>query len=153
MFIDRQTRQHYTTLNLLKSTSVLIVIFGVHYFICSFFNIRENGDTLIEEVMFYYDLTFTSFQGMIVAYVYCLQNAQVRQECRRRFNQRFGGRRSTASVSYSSNTQEVTISEEVKEDKNKSRLNSIAFEEASATAAANIPMQTFAVFTNNDANV
>lgn len=97
--------------------------------------------------MFYYDLIFTSFQGMIVAYVYCLQNTQVRQECRRRYNQHFAIR-NTPSVFFSSNTQDVTISDD-KEEKNKSasRFNSIAFEEN------NIELHTFTANRTTDDNV
>ncbi|XP_054265263.1 parathyroid hormone/parathyroid hormone-related peptide receptor-like isoform X1 [Macrosteles quadrilineatus] len=62
-----------------KSTLVLVPLFGVHYIvflIMSYIGVEEN----VEIVWLFIDQLFTSFQGFLVAILYCILNGEVRSE-------------------------------------------------------------------------
>ncbi|XP_076437800.1 secretin receptor-like [Babylonia areolata] len=59
-----------------KSTLVLIPLFGVHYML--FLAVPEHIHPTLELVKLYYEMFFNSFQGFIVAYLFCFMNAEVR---------------------------------------------------------------------------
>uniref|UniRef100_A0A4W3HAK7 G-protein coupled receptors family 2 profile 2 domain-containing protein n=1 Tax=Callorhinchus milii TaxID=7868 RepID=A0A4W3HAK7_CALMI len=57
---------------LVKSTLLLIPLFGVHYIICAF-----PPDHVVHAVKLYLDLCIGSFQGFIVGVLYCFLNQEV----------------------------------------------------------------------------
>ncbi|KAK2822540.1 hypothetical protein Q5P01_022605 [Channa striata] len=79
------TRQQYR--KLLKSTLVLIPLFGVHYII-----FHTMPDTKVFEVpwliQMHYEMLFNSFQGFLVAIIYCFCNGEVQAEIKKSWNRR-----------------------------------------------------------------
>ncbi|XP_074660552.1 secretin receptor-like [Tubulanus polymorphus] len=80
---------------LAKSTLVLIPLFGVHYivFVCFPDKIKN---TTVELVKLYYEMFFNSFQGFVVALLFCFLNGEVRLELakvwqRYKLGKAFGG--------------------------------------------------------------
>lgn len=79
----RETENNYK--KLLRSTLVLIPLFGVYYTV---FLILEqwadlNNNELAEVIWLYTETLFSSCQGCIVASLYCFLNDEVHQEIRR----------------------------------------------------------------------
>ncbi|XP_056153581.1 parathyroid hormone 3 receptor [Lampris incognitus] len=73
-------RQQYR--KLLKSTLVLMPLFGVHYMVFMALPYTEvNG--LIWQVQMHYELFFNSFQGFVVAFIYCFCNGEVQAEVKK----------------------------------------------------------------------
>ncbi|XP_042188466.1 vasoactive intestinal polypeptide receptor-like [Callorhinchus milii] len=68
---------------LVKSTLLLIPLFGVHYIICAF-----PPDHVVHAVKLYLDLCIGSFQGFIVGVLYCFLNQEVQSEVQRRWLRR-----------------------------------------------------------------
>ncbi|XP_008298868.1 vasoactive intestinal polypeptide receptor 2-like, partial [Stegastes partitus] len=66
---------------LAKSTLLLIPLFGVHYVV--FFYLMEPDDKNLTQVKIFFDLGLGSFQGLIVAVLYCFLNSEVQSELRR----------------------------------------------------------------------
>ncbi|KAM6977696.1 vasoactive intestinal polypeptide receptor 2, partial [Aplochiton taeniatus] len=66
---------------LAKSTLLLIPLFGVNYIV--FVYLVERGDKSLEEYKILFDLGLGSFQGLVVAILYCFLNTEVQGELKR----------------------------------------------------------------------
>uniref|UniRef100_A0A672GCW1 Vasoactive intestinal peptide receptor 2 n=1 Tax=Salarias fasciatus TaxID=181472 RepID=A0A672GCW1_SALFA len=66
---------------LAKSTLLLIPLFGVNYVV--FFYLMESADKNVKKIKIFFDLGLGSFQGFIVAILYCFLNSEVQSELRR----------------------------------------------------------------------
>ncbi|XP_077553709.1 secretin receptor-like [Haemaphysalis longicornis] len=64
-----------------KSTLVLVPLFGAHYAFLLGMSLAAAGD-MLELVWLYIDQLFSSFQGFLVATLYCFLNAEVGTEAR-----------------------------------------------------------------------
>ncbi|CAC5414917.1 PTHR1 [Mytilus coruscus] len=72
---------------LAKSTLVLIPLFGIHYIV--FIGVPDDIPPVAEVVKLYFEMFFSSFQGLVVAILFCFMNGEVQSEilkrvCRRR---------------------------------------------------------------------
>ncbi|XP_041618469.1 parathyroid hormone/parathyroid hormone-related peptide receptor isoform X3 [Vulpes lagopus] len=74
------TRQQYR--KLLKSTLVLMPLFGVHYIVFMATPYTEVSGTLWQ-VQMHYEMLFNSFQGFFVAIIYCFCNGEVQAEIKK----------------------------------------------------------------------
>ncbi|KAG5268551.1 hypothetical protein AALO_G00213810 [Alosa alosa] len=68
---------------LAKSTLLLIPLFGVHYIV--FVYIMEKNSEAIEKYKIFFDLCVGSFQGLVVATLYCFLNSEVQSEVKRKW--------------------------------------------------------------------
>ncbi|XP_044196410.1 vasoactive intestinal polypeptide receptor 2-like [Thunnus albacares] len=66
---------------LAKSTLLLIPLFGVNYVV--FVYMMEPTDNNMKHIKIFFDLGLGSFQGLIVAVLYCFLNSEVQSELRR----------------------------------------------------------------------
>ncbi|XP_041817304.1 vasoactive intestinal polypeptide receptor 2-like [Chelmon rostratus] len=66
---------------LAKSTLLLIPLFGVNYVV--FVYLMEPSDKSMSHIKIFFDLGLGSFQGLIVAVLYCFLNSEVQSELRR----------------------------------------------------------------------
>ncbi|XP_074658941.1 secretin receptor-like isoform X2 [Tubulanus polymorphus] len=79
---------------LVKSTLVLIPLFGVHYIL--FLWLPDKGISEVALIVkLYYEMFFNSFQGFFITILFCFMNGEVRHEIRKtweRYNLRHGGK-------------------------------------------------------------
>ncbi|KAI9564584.1 putative G-protein coupled receptor [Daphnia sinensis] len=69
-----------------KSTLVLVPLFGVHYTVYCIMHGADDGlGEAVEVALLVSDQLFASFQGFLVALLYCLMNGEVRGELSRRW--------------------------------------------------------------------
>ncbi|CAL1527371.1 unnamed protein product, partial [Lymnaea stagnalis] len=66
-----------------KSTLVLIPIFGVHYLVT--IGVPDNINTVMETIKLYFEMFFNSFQGLLIACLFCFMNGEVQTEIRKRY--------------------------------------------------------------------
>ncbi|XP_075070260.1 parathyroid hormone/parathyroid hormone-related peptide receptor [Mixophyes fleayi] len=74
------TRQQYR--KLLKSTLVLMPLFGVHYIVFISLPYTEVSG-MVWHVQMHYEMLFNSFQGFFVAIIYCFCNGEVQAEIKK----------------------------------------------------------------------
>ncbi|XP_076868329.1 vasoactive intestinal polypeptide receptor 2 isoform X2 [Brachyhypopomus gauderio] len=67
---------------LTKSTLLLIPLFGVNYVV--FVYMKEENEVL-EDYKIFFDLGLGSFQGLVVAILYCFLNSEVQSELKRKW--------------------------------------------------------------------
>uniref|UniRef100_A0A673D040 Vasoactive intestinal peptide receptor 2 n=1 Tax=Sphaeramia orbicularis TaxID=375764 RepID=A0A673D040_9TELE len=66
---------------LAKSTLLLIPLFGVNYMV--FVYLMDPADQTLKQIKIFFELGLGSFQGLIVAVLYCFLNSEVQSELRR----------------------------------------------------------------------
>ncbi|XP_076617617.1 vasoactive intestinal polypeptide receptor 2-like [Chaetodon auriga] len=66
---------------LAKSTLLLIPLFGINYVV--FVYLMEPSDKNMRQIKIFFELGLGSFQGLIVAVLYCFLNSEVQSELRR----------------------------------------------------------------------
>ncbi|XP_074549650.1 vasoactive intestinal polypeptide receptor 2-like [Halichoeres trimaculatus] len=77
--VGGNNRSQYS--RLAKSTLLLIPLFGVNYMV--FVYLMEPADKNLKKVKIFFDVGLGSFQGLIVAVLYCFLNSEVQSEVRR----------------------------------------------------------------------
>ncbi|XP_059174637.1 parathyroid hormone/parathyroid hormone-related peptide receptor-like [Physella acuta] len=69
-----------------KSTLVLIPIFEVHYLVTVGISYDiYSTNIIIETVLLYFEMFFNSFQGLLIACLFCFMNGEVQTEIRKRY--------------------------------------------------------------------
>ncbi|XP_020854757.1 parathyroid hormone/parathyroid hormone-related peptide receptor isoform X3 [Phascolarctos cinereus] len=74
------TRQQYR--KLLKSTLVLMPLFGVHYIVFMAMPYTDVSG-ILWQIQMHYEMLFNSFQGFFVAIIYCFCNGEVQAEIKK----------------------------------------------------------------------
>ncbi|KAM4663049.1 LOW QUALITY PROTEIN: glucagon-like peptide 2 receptor [Discoglossus pictus] len=70
---------------LTKATLVLIPLLGIHEVVFSFFT-DEQVDGFYKHIRLFFQLTLSSFQGFLVATLYCFANGEVKAELKKQLN-------------------------------------------------------------------
>ncbi|KAF7689261.1 glucagon receptor [Silurus meridionalis] len=71
---------------LAKSTLTLIPLLGIHAILFTFvIDESVNRESLLRLIRLFYDLLFSSFQGLLVAILYCFVNKEVQSEMLKRW--------------------------------------------------------------------
>ncbi|XP_076463790.1 glucagon-like peptide 1 receptor [Babylonia areolata] len=83
---------------LAKSTLVLIPLFGVYYIFFIIITNQNHRHAGLEVGLFYAEMTLNSFQGMVVAILFCFTNGEVRSELTKRWQRQMLRRQSVASL-------------------------------------------------------
>lgn len=83
---------------LAKSTLVLIPLFGVYYIFFIVITNQNHRHPGLEVGLFYAEMTLNSFQGMVVAILFCFTNGEVRSEMIKRWQRHMLRRQSVASL-------------------------------------------------------
>ncbi|XP_060530346.1 parathyroid hormone/parathyroid hormone-related peptide receptor-like [Cylas formicarius] len=78
-----QQRKKYR--KLLKSTLILIPLFGIPYILSLVSSFYVHRSKILEVTWLFFDQTFTAFQGLFAALVYCLLNSEVQIEIKRKY--------------------------------------------------------------------
>ncbi|XP_066600877.1 vasoactive intestinal polypeptide receptor 2-like [Prorops nasuta] len=103
-----------------RSTLVLVPLFGVHYAIFLGMTYSIGINETVEILWLFCDQTFASFQGCVVAILYCFTNAEVRSELKQCWRSRkclrFRGKRKPRP------TQHLSSNCTCKEDHERSKL-------------------------------
>ncbi|XP_053594603.1 vasoactive intestinal polypeptide receptor 1 isoform X2 [Microplitis demolitor] len=81
-----------------KSTLILVPLFGAHYAI--FLGLSYHKDYQLELIWLFWDQFFASFQGSVIALLYCFLNGEVRAEVKKAWRIR-RSRRGADSLSFS----------------------------------------------------
>ncbi|XP_071987861.1 glucagon-like peptide 2 receptor [Engystomops pustulosus] len=68
-----------------KATLILIPLLGTHEVLFTFVS-DEHIKGLTKHVLLFIQLTMSSFQGFVVAYLYCFTNGEVKAELRKQWN-------------------------------------------------------------------
>lgn len=68
-----------------KATLILIPLLGTHEVLFTFVS-DEHMKGLTKHVLLFIQLTMSSFQGFVVAYLYCFTNGEVKAELRKQWN-------------------------------------------------------------------
>ncbi|XP_018568225.1 parathyroid hormone/parathyroid hormone-related peptide receptor [Anoplophora glabripennis] len=71
---------------LLKATLILIPVFGVPYSFSLLMSLYIKKSHILEVIWLFLDQTFTAFQGLFAALVYCLLNTEVQIELKRKYS-------------------------------------------------------------------
>ncbi|KAJ8926423.1 hypothetical protein NQ314_021211 [Rhamnusium bicolor] len=71
---------------LLKATLILIPLFGVPYSFSLLMSLYIKKSQILEVIWLFFDQTFTAFQGLFAALVYCLLNSEVQIEIKRKYS-------------------------------------------------------------------
>ncbi|XP_052708061.1 secretin receptor-like [Crassostrea angulata] len=90
---------------LARSTLVLIPLFGVYYMISVV--MPECMDPGVELIWLYVESGVNSFQGFLVALLFCFLNGEVQQEIRKKWNRKWKLRRLSTVSSRSTRTMSV----------------------------------------------
>ncbi|XP_004695588.1 PREDICTED: glucagon receptor [Condylura cristata] len=83
----RQMQHSDYKLRLAKSTLTLIPLLGVHEVVFAFVT-DEHAQGALRSAKLFFDLFFSSFQGLLVAVLYCFLNKEVQSELLRRWHRR-----------------------------------------------------------------
>ncbi|XP_039332689.2 glucagon receptor isoform X1 [Saimiri boliviensis] len=83
----RARQMHHTDykFRLAKSTLTLIPLLGVHEVVFAFVT-DEHAQGTLRSAKLFFDLFLSSFQGLLVAVLYCFLNKEVQSELRRRWH-------------------------------------------------------------------
>ncbi|XP_059235989.1 glucagon receptor isoform X2 [Mustela nigripes] len=87
----RQMRHTDSKFRLAKSTLTLIPLLGVHEVVFAFVT-DEHAQGTLRSAKLFFDLFLSSFQGLLVAVLYCFLNKEVQSELLRRWNRWRAGR-------------------------------------------------------------
>ncbi|XP_035949864.1 glucagon receptor isoform X2 [Halichoerus grypus] len=86
----RQMRYTDYKFRLAKSTLTLIPLLGVHEVVFAFVT-DEHAQGTLRSAKLFFDLFLSSFQGLLVAVLYCFLNKEVQSELRRSWHRRRAG--------------------------------------------------------------
>ncbi|KAF7272188.1 parathyroid hormone/parathyroid hormone-related peptide receptor-like [Rhynchophorus ferrugineus] len=96
---------------LLKSTLILIPLYGIPYTISFILSFYAYDNRILEIFWVFFDQAFASFQGCFAALVYCLFNSEVQSEIKRKYSYIYSHRDQEfrRSRTISSNTQQFSL--------------------------------------------